>query len=104
VVVAGSGYLLFQGLGLDDKAKVKIEVIKALLSLPIVLVLGGIVSQLFKYVDQRRDDSNSLAVFREDIRKRLSEAYAKAKECRRLLRMAGITEDAFVNQFPKPGS
>src|ERR1044072_811934 len=95
------GYLLFRDLGLDDKAKVKIEVIRALLSLPIVLILGGIVSQLFKYVDQRREDSNSLAVFREDLRKRLGEAYARAKECRRLLRMAGFTEEVFVKPIRK---
>jgi hypothetical protein len=101
VVAIAVGYLLFRGLGLDDKAKVKIEVIKALLSLPIVLVLGSIVSQLFKYVDQRREDSNSLAIFREDLRKRLGEAYAKAKECRRLLRMAGFTEEIFGKPVPK---
>lgn len=95
------GYLLFRDLGLDDKAKVKTEVIRALLSLPIVLILGGIVSQLFKHVDQRREDSNSLAVFRDDLRKRLGEAYAKAKECRRLLRMAGFTEEVFVKPIRK---
>jgi hypothetical protein len=95
VAVIVGGYLLFRSSTLDDQARIKIEVIKTLLSLPIILILGGIVSELFKYIDRQREDSKSLAIFREDIRKRLGEAYAGAKRCRRLLRVAGFTEEFF---------
>lgn len=100
IIVAASGYLLFRDLAENGQAQIRIEIIKALISLPIILILGGIISQIFKFVDERRDDAKALAEFREEMRKRLGEAYAGAKRCRRLLRVAGFTEELFDKPRP----
>ena len=97
------GFYIFDRLDGDLQKKVLFELSKTLVCLPVVLVLGGLISEVFKKFEQRRQDAlqrleinrqtnQELQLFRHGIRKQLNECYLSVKRCRRALRVAGLTD------------
>jgi hypothetical protein len=80
-----------------NRAEIRLELAKSLAYLLVVLLLGATVTEAIKERDRQRRESEALAVFRNDIRKRLTEAYQAVKRCRCLLRVAGVTTEGLIS-------
>ena len=75
----------------DKRSELNLHVAKSLIQFIVVLFFGALVADFYKRVERQRTENDRLAHFREDIRKRLGEAYQQAKKCRSKLRASGIT-------------
>lgn len=92
LILASVGIILiFGNLNTKDQAKILIEVGKSLLQLSLIVILGGVVSELLKSFDRRRQQDKALHGFREELLKALRLTYQNVKRSRRALRVIGLT-------------
>jgi hypothetical protein len=86
----------------EAEESIRVEIVKSLLQLAIVIIIGGVVATLFKTEEQRRDrllkaeeqrreHLRLRAETRADYLKRLSKLYRDVKAARRALRTGGLT-------------
>ena len=71
--------------------EVRVEIVKSLLQLSVVIIIGGIVAFLFKLAEQIREQARLRAEIRSDYLKRLGSQYRAVKAVRRKLRVEGLT-------------
>lgn len=97
-------YFVYNSNDTDLYGKIRLEIIKHLLQLAVVIIIGGVIAALFKAVEQEREQSRVRAETRADYLKRLGNLYRNVKAARRLLRAGGLTlkyennSDNIINQ------
>ena len=74
-----------------NQDELNLQLAKSLIQFIVILFLGALVADFFKRIDRQRGEEEHLALFREDVRKRLGDCYQHAKKIRSQLRAAGIT-------------
>jgi len=88
-------FLYYNPLPNDTEGKIKVEVIKYLMQLMVVVILGSIVAVLFKAEEISRKEKEfqeeKQIEIRNDFMKRLSKFYYKIKFVRRTMRAGGLT-------------
>lgn len=75
----------------DLDNKIQIEIIKSLLELLVVIIIGGIVSALFKAEETNREQSRIRVETWKDYIKRIGTVYRDVKRARRALTAGGLT-------------
>lgn len=76
-----------------ENTEIKTQLAKSLIQLLVILITGTLISQFVKEVDRKRRNSETLAVFRNEIRKRIDNCYQSVKSYRSKLRGSGITPE-----------
>jgi len=75
----------------DKENKIQIEIIKSLLQLLVVIIIGGIVSALFKAEEANREQSRIRVETWKEYLKRIGIVYREVKRARRALTAGGLT-------------
>lgn len=75
----------------DIKDTIRFEIITSLLQLLVVVIIGGIVTQLFKAAEFSKQQAQIFLNLRMDFLKRLGDIYSAVKSARRVLRADGLT-------------
>lgn len=75
----------------DNQDAVRIEIIKSLLQLAVIIIVGGVVAALIREVERQQTQARAYAEARKDYLDRLGNAYRKVKAIRRTLRARGLT-------------
>lgn len=92
VFLCGAALLAILGeLPTADRAKVFIEMAKAILQFVVVVLLGGLVGFAVQNYDKRRIGQSALQTFRQEYLRNLAKTYRETKRIRRRLRAAGLT-------------
>ena len=92
----------------DVKDTIRFEIIKSLLQLLVIVIIGGIVTQLFKAAEFSKQQAQIFLTLRMDFLKRLGDIYSAVKSSRRELRADGLTTkfggELNLNTAPKQKS
>jgi hypothetical protein len=91
-----AGYVLHQNAVPEIKESMRLELFKSALQLAVIVIVGGGIALLYKWVEHSWEAAREQAELRRHYVSRLGDAYRAVKEARRLLRAGGIR--------PLPGS
>lgn len=75
----------------DSDGKIRVEIIKSLLEILVVIIIGGTVAALFKAYERNIEQTKIHTQTKLDFIKRIGELYRLAKKTRRKLKEEGIT-------------
>jgi hypothetical protein len=96
ILVSIVDYTLHENAGSEARESMRLELFKSALQLAIIVIVGGGIALLYKWVEHSWDARREQAELRRHYVSRLGDAYRAVKEARRLLRAGGIR--------PVPGS
>jgi hypothetical protein len=90
IIVVIVDYALHQNAGPDTRESMQLELFKSGLQLAIIVIVGGGIALLYKWVEHSWDATREQSELRKHYVARLGDAYRAVKEARRLLRAGGI--------------
>lgn len=89
-------YALFGRMNDTGRAQLSIEVCKSLLQLIVVILLGGLVTWIIKYLENTKKADKALNEFRLEFINKLSSVDESVMKSRRVLRSVGLIRKAGV--------
>lgn len=84
-------YFIFGEIQTSDRTVLLIEIAKTLLQIAFIVIVGGVVSILFKSFETRLKGEKYLHDYKVDFLERLHSTYNAIKACRRSLRASGLS-------------
>jgi hypothetical protein len=78
-------------LNAKDQGTVRVELVKYLMQLTVVLVVSGIVAETFKGIERGNQAARERTLLRKEFATQLGDAYRSVKETRRALRVVGLS-------------
>lgn len=72
-------------------SKIQLEIVKSLLQLLVIIIVGGGIAAIFKWIEGKREITSIRAATRVDYFRRLGNIYRIVKAARRELRSGGLT-------------